>query len=273
MKNNNISLLQISDFHLFSDPAGELMGLNTGDALGSVLDCIRSGERQPDLLVASGDLVHDGSAAGYQRMQQMLESLSAPVYCMPGNHDEKRQLREHLNKQGIDANTVCAAGRVDIGNWRLVLLDSVVSGEKYGHITTQELRRLAQELDSAGSRHVLIFLHHQPVPVGSLWLDSMQVDNAAALFEVVDRSSRVRAIAWGHVHQAFDSERNGVRLLSAPATCIQFMPGSGHFALDETTPGWRWFELAADGRLATGVQRLPGKPRRVPSAADASGYS
>ena len=273
MNNNKLSLLQISDFHLFSDPRAELMGLNTHDSLDSVLSHIRSGNRKPDLIIASGDLVHDGSSAGYQRMEKMLGSLPAPVYCMPGNHDDKQRLRDLLGRQCSERHNVCAPNRVDLDGWRLILLDTVVNGEKYGHISTQELHRLEQELDSAADRQILIFLHHQPVPAGSAWLDSMQVKNAEALFDIVDSFSPVRAIAWGHVHQAFEGERNGVRLFSTPSTCIQFAPASERFALDQTPPGWRWFELGPDGRLDSDVERLQTLPQCDHSAEDAQGYS
>jgi len=273
MKNNKLSLLQISDFHLFSSAQAELMGLNTHDSLAAVLHEIGRGERRPDLVIASGDLVHDGSAGGYARMTHMLSGLAAPVYCMPGNHDEKRRLREILSTQCEADCEICAPGSVDCGEWRLILLDTVVDDEKHGHLADDELERLALCLRSAGDKQVMIFLHHQPLAVGSAWLDSMQVDNAAAFFEIVDKYSNVRAISWGHVHQVFEGCRNNVRLYSAPSTCIQFTAGSDAFALDdEASPGWRWFTLYGDGRLETEVDRLATAPVRRISSADEQGY-
>ena len=38
--------------------------------------------------------------------------------------------------------------------------------------------------------------------------------------EVLDRHDNVRALLWGHIHQAFDQSRNGVRLLATPSTGV-----------------------------------------------------
>jgi Icc protein len=94
------------------------------------------------------------------------------------------------------------------------------------------------------------------VPIGSPWLDTMMVDNAAEFFAVLDRHPQVRAVLWGHVHQTCDQVRRGVRLLASPSTCIQFQPQSAGFALDEAAPGYRWLELHDSGVIETGVVRL-----------------
>lgn len=72
----------------------------------------------------------------------------------------------------------------------------------------------------------------------------------------MDACPRVRGVLWGHIHQELDVERNGVRLLATPSTCIQFAPRSDDFALDHLLPGYRWLRLHADGRIETGVSRL-----------------
>jgi Icc protein len=77
------------------------------------------------------------------------------------------------------------------------------------------------------------------------------------LFAVTDRHSCVRAMAWGHVHQAFEGRRHGVRLFGTPSTCAQFLPGAEQFALDPTPPGYRRFTLRADGTLDSEVLRVP----------------
>ena len=67
------------------------------------------------------------------------------------------------------------------------------------------------------------------------------------------RHPGLRAILWGHVHQASDRVRQGVRLLSTPSTCAQFLPGSATFAMDTRPPGYRWLDLHDDGRIETRI--------------------
>jgi Icc protein len=99
----------------------------------------------------------------------------------------------------------------------------------------------------------MVCVHHHPVEMASRWLDAVGIDNAEALFAVLDAHPQLRAISWGHVHQCFDARRRGVRLLATPSTCAQFLPLSEQFALDARAPAYRRLTLRSDGTLETDV--------------------
>jgi Icc protein len=96
-------------------------------------------------------------------------------------------------------------------------------------------------------------MHHQPLNMGSAWLDGVGLRDADQFLAVLERSPDVRGVLWGHVHQASDRMRGDVRFLSAPSTCSQFLPSSDFFAIDNRPPGMRWLSLHPDGRLDTEV--------------------
>ena len=98
----------------------------------------------------------------------------------------------------------------------------------------------------------------------------MRVDNGADLLSAAARHPSIRGIVCGHVHQAFRARRNDCIWLATPSTCIQFLPGSDGFALDQLTPGYRWFELYPDGRIDTDIERTDAYAE--PLHASASGY-
>lgn len=250
-----IRLVQITDTHLYANPDGALLGLNTDVSFQQVLERIDADNPAADFYLATGDLVHDGSADGYKRLRDHLKALDAPVYCLPGNHDDPDNLARILNSGQIKS---LASARIK--GWGLVFIDSTLRGSTGGHLTKQALRHLEAELESQSDLHILICLHHQPVPIGSEWLDTMLVDNADAFFDIVDRFAHVRGVVWGHVHQIYDEIRNGVRLLACPSTCVQFEPGSKTFGLDSAPPGYRCLSLYADGRIETEVKRLSAYP-------------
>jgi Icc protein len=81
------------------------------------------------------------------------------------------------------------------------------------------------------------------------------VSNADQFFEVLDSFEHVRGVLWGHIHQVIDQQRNGVRFMASPSSCIQFAPNSPEFKLDLLPPGYRWLELSPDGTIETGVSR------------------
>jgi len=193
-----LRIVQITDTHLYSDHDGRLLGLNTRHSLEQVIDLVLDAQ-QPDLVVASGDLTHDGSPQAYRYVRDCFQRISAPVYCLPGNHDETAALNASMNS---DPFLSVRSTRVD--NWQMLFLDSTVAGSEDGHLGKTELDALDATLASSPDLPTLIWLHHQPVPIGSRWLDSMAVDNPQAFFDITDRYAQVRAIIWGHVHQLFE---------------------------------------------------------------------
>jgi Icc protein len=144
-------------------------------------------------------------------------------------------------------------GDVRMGSWSIVLLNTFLTGEDAGGLGEARLDGLRAALEANADQHVLICMHHHPLPMGSAWLDGVALRDAQPFLEVVDAHASIRAVVCGHVHQASDHDRNGVRFLSAPSTCAQFLPRSDFFALDGRPPGLRWLTLAPDGTVATEV--------------------
>lgn len=255
-----LRLLQFSDPHLFSDPAGCIKGVCSHESLRAVLAHAQAQERNADAFLLTGDLVHD-EAGGYAHVRTLFGALGKPVYCLPGNHDDLPAYARALAGAPFQLG-----GQVDFAHWRVVLLDSVVPGQVHGELAAAELARLAAALAGAGDRHVLIALHHHPVELASRWLDEVGLGNPGDLFAITDRHPNVRGICWGHVHQQFDVRRKGVRLMAVPSTCAQFLPSSESFAVDPAAPGYRRMTLHADGRIESEVVRVAGAALR-PAAA------
>jgi Icc protein len=249
--NADLRLLQFTDPHLTGREDGALRDVATLPALRAVLGHARAFHWNAAALLLTGDLAHD-DAGGYAAVRAEFGALGKPVLCLPGNHDDAALMRREL-----DTPPFQCGGHADFGAWRVIMLDSSVSGQAAGRLGEEELLRLDGALAGAGDRHVLVCLHHHPVPQASRWLDGVALANPGDFFAVTDRYPNVRAIAWGHVHQAFESRRHGVRLFGTPSTCAQFQPGSEQFALDPQPPGYRRFTLRADGSLASEVLRVP----------------
>jgi Icc protein len=257
-----IKVLQITDTHLFARSSGSLLGLNTEQSLLAVTAEVRANHLPADLILATGDLVHDGTAAAYRRIFGHLENFGLPVYCLPGNHDEARSLQQSLG-DGLVKYT----SHAHHGNWHFIFLDSTIAHSEAAHLSTETLQMLEMQLQSAPTDHTLVCLHHQPVLTGSRWLDTMAVDNRDEFLAVIDRYPQVRGILWGHVHQQFDGMHNNVRLMSSPSTCIQFEPRSEQFSVDEQKPGYRWLTLHADGTVSSEVRRVDDYPLHIDRSA------
>lgn len=248
----SLLVAQVTDLHLGAEHGSTLAGMDTDASFAQVLGLVQAAARRPDLLLVTGDLASNGAVAAYTRARQAFDALGVPWFCLPGNHDVVPVMRAEIDRRASLVRSIRTA------SWQIVLLDSTVPGAVGGRLGDEELAALERQLDGDSSRHVMVCLHHQPVPVGCAWLDEQRLADADELFALLARHDRVRAVAWGHVHQEFAAERNGLLLFSAPSTCIQFAQGSDCFRLDECAPGMRWIELHPDGRIDTRVERVHG---------------
>ncbi|EKT4467348.1 3',5'-cyclic-AMP phosphodiesterase [Pseudomonas putida] len=244
-----LHVVQLTDAHLFASPGGTLLGMNTRDSLRHVVEQVRREQPRIDLLLCTGDLSQDGSVASYEAFRQVSASLGAPSRWLPGNHDEARVMAEMA--QGSDL----VQAVTDLGAWRIVMLNSNVPGATHGWLADDQLAILDQALADAGERHCLVCLHHQPVDIGCAWIAPIGLRNADELWARLRGCPQVKAVLWGHVHQPWDEQRDGIRLLATPSTCIQFAARSEDFQVSEEQPGYRWLRLHGDGRVETGVER------------------
>lgn len=247
-----LRVVQLSDTHLFADPSRTMLGLAPQESLAAVLALIRAEQPRLDVLLATGDFSQDNSVASYQRLYEQLAAFGVPMYWLEGNHDKPAPLLAALAEQP----NILAPLVVHHGPWSFILLNSTIPGSTEGQLYANDLDFLRHALAQCEGQHVMVCLHHQPVPVGCRWLDKHQIGAATEFFHILDGYNNVRAVVWGHVHQEFASERNGVQLYGVPSTCIQFKPGCDDFTVDFVPPGYRWFDLHADGRIDTQVSRV-----------------
>jgi 3',5'-cyclic-AMP phosphodiesterase len=242
-----IDLVQLTDTHLYADPEGALRGVPTLPALRSTLAAARDDIANSDAILATGDLVQD-EAGGYMHFRREFAALGKPVFCLPGNHDDVPAMRKALAAEPFHLD-----GVLDRGSWRILLLDSTIARRTGGALSDESLQQLDRDLASAAGRHALVCLHHHPVVMRSRWLDTVGLANRDAFFAVLKQHSNVRAVLFGHVHQALDMVVDGVRVLATPSTCSQFRPLSKEFSIDDAPPAYRKLRLYADGRIDTEV--------------------
>lgn len=240
-------ILHLTDTHLHADPAFEHMGVNTKQSLLEVLAHVEASNQKPDLILITGDLTHDETAAGYQQLRTIMDSLRVPVYILPGNHDLPSLINNNMLSTSISNQA-----HITLEHWHIIMLDTSIRGSECGELATSQLTLLQQTLDDNPERHTLICMHHQPIPVGSRWLDTMQVKNSDAFMQIIQPHTQIKAVLWGHVHQAFHSQYAAIDWIATPATCRQFLPGSEDFAMDNTKgAGYRWLQLQDNGTIET----------------------
>jgi Icc protein len=209
-----------------------------------VLEHITAANWPADLVAMTGDLIQDDSRAAYDRFCDLMSTLNLPVYCVPGNHDIRELMRDAVSR---DPFYYCAS--VHINNWLITGIDSCLSGDAGGRVDHDEMERLAKILGESSAEHVLICLHHPPLPVGSKWLDQVGLKNGEEFLRMIAQPGNVRAAIFGHVHQEFEADYDSIKIIGTPSTCRQFAVASDDFALDDNPPAYRRITLNPDGSI------------------------
>lgn len=251
-----VKVVQITDTHLFRDPRAALLKLNTQYSFEKVVELMASKEADIDLILATGDIAQDASVEAYMRFGDAMQTFQAPFYWIPGNHDRRRVM------EGLSQYQAAFTNLVSLSNWQVILLDSSVVGEVYGHLSESELKHLENSLQAAQSNplieHCLVCLHHNPLPGSAKWMEGIGLHNEKAFLALIDRFEYVRGVVYGHIHQELDFTRNKVRYFCTPSTCIQFKQEVTEFALDHVNPAYRWLHLYSDGHIESAIERVTG---------------
>jgi 3',5'-cyclic-AMP phosphodiesterase len=251
---DGISLLHITDTHIMASPEETLLGVNTAYYLDSVLANVINSGRKFDFCLVTGDIAQNPCEDSYRFILKKLQLLNIPCICLPGNHDELDIMLKVLS-----AKQVNCCKQLVMGKWQILCLNSQLQNSAAGYLSEQELKFLEQCLSANPKLMALIAVHHHCVHSGSSWMDTMMIENAKALFDIIDRYPNAKAVINGHIHQAMDLEMTSCRVLTTPSTCFQFKPLSEHFNLDDTSPGYRWINLYNNGHIDTDVVRIPEK--------------
>ncbi len=187
----SVLLVQLSDSHLFAEDGARLLGMDTAHSLEKVVERVAREQPRIDLILATGDVSQDGSLDSYTRFRRLSAPLAAPLRWFAGNHDEREPMQRATEGSDLLEQVV------DVGNWRVVLLDSSIPGAVPGYLEDDQLDLLRRAIDSAGERFLLVSFHHHPVPIGSDWMDPIGLRNPQALFDLLAPYPQVRCLLWG----------------------------------------------------------------------------
>lgn len=245
-------LVQLSDHHVGANWGG----IDPVARLRAAVAAVRELPDPPDAVLLSGDLTDNAEAAEYEAVREALAPLRAPLFPLPGNHDEREPLREAFGLDGEGGDRFDYSA--ELGPLRLVVLDSTVPGRIEGALEAPALAWLDAELAAAPRLPTVLALHHPPLATGIPAWDGINLTAAerAALGKVVARHPQLLAIVAGHLHAGAASALGGVPVLAVPST---YLPIAPRFGVDEVPtsgpgPGGYALHVFRDGELASHVR-------------------
>ncbi|HXK21840.1 MAG TPA: metallophosphoesterase [Myxococcota bacterium] len=204
-----------------------------------------------DATFIKGDIADVGRPDQFAAARDAFAKLARPHHAFLGNHDYYGRL------DGLEVDGYALLGQppapraVDLGGWRLLLLETALPGEHHGVFEGERLDWLAAALEETRESRTptLLLMHHQPVPPEHA--DSypntigIRPDHSLPLFDLLGRHPQLRGVLIGHTH------RNRVRRYRASGrvpfievNCTKDYPG-----------GYAHYRLFEDGSFRQEVRR------------------
>jgi 3',5'-cyclic-AMP phosphodiesterase len=229
------TILHLSDLHLPSTVGDLVAGVDTYACLDRVLDVCAWRCPELDAVVLTGDQTEDAGVMVHRRLRDRVTQCADRVVAVPGNHD----------LQGANESVWGGESCIEIGQWRLIGVDTTLPGEPHGDI---DVERLCARLDRLDERWTVLAMHHPPVSPARN--PAFLLNGADELVRAVRDRRHIRAVLTGHVHTPFEATVDGCALLGGPSTAIPVAHSGESFVVGAAVPvGARIVGLADNGSL------------------------
>lgn len=196
-------ICQVTDLHMCRKGRLAYGAVDTNAMTDRALAVVAALDPRPDAVLVTGDLVESGEREEYLELLAMIRRhLAMPVHVVPGNHDGRRALQgalQDLLPLGMDAAFIQYV--VDDLPVRIVMLDTLVTGQNHGELCPERLDFLERSLSGSPDRPTIVAMHHPPFVSGIGFMDRDNLRNADEFAAVIARHKQVERIICGHVHR------------------------------------------------------------------------
>jgi len=217
-----ILLGQLTDLHI-REPGRLAYGrLDTAPYLAAAVAHIARLRQRPDALLLTGDLTDFGRAAEYEHLARLLAPLDMPFYLLPGNHDDREQMRRSFPDHAYLGTGGFVQYAVRVGPLRVLTLDTVEHGQSGGRLCAQRLDWLARELAQDTTTPTVIAMHHPPFRTLIGHMDRIGLaEGAERLSAIVSGHPNVERIVCGHLHRTIYRRFGGTIVSTCPSPAHQ----------------------------------------------------
>jgi 3',5'-cyclic AMP phosphodiesterase CpdA len=207
-------IAQISDTHLT---------LNTPDAdqrrsdFALTIADLNALDPPADVIVHTGDVVHNGRKDEYAEAAAILAKARAPVHLLAGNRDNRVNLHAAFAADGYLRSSDFLDYAIGDYPVMLIAVDTLGSGNR-GDFCAERARRLIDLIEGGARKSIAVFTHHPPfeVLVGPDRLHFGTAEAMRRLRAALQQSGRVVGIFSGHVHRAAEGYVGNI-----PASVVQ----------------------------------------------------
>ncbi len=229
-------IAQISDTHIALDVEDADKRIKDFE---SVIADINLLDPIPDLIIHTGDIVHNGRRDEYAKAVDILSEAKVPVYAIVGNKDDRTHMREAFADFGfLSTQSEFIDYQVDDFPVKLIMLDTLSLESNMGDFCSKRLKKFDEMINSGTQKPVAVFMHHPPceIHVGPNLIHFENPNNMLALCNVLKQTDNVTSIFCGHVHRSTMScvYEIPVTVMTAVATTLRWGEYSNQMRLHPT---------------------------------------
>ena len=219
--NKDLIFCQISDPHFMNKGEKIFNQIETYSQFVKVIEYCKNLNPNPDFFIMSGDLIHDNPIY-YHEYIKLCNQLNKPYYLMMGNHDLRKNLRDHIVKKELIDSSGFINFVINHNSLKIICLDTAIEGSVEGELTKSSLDWLEGELKKDLDKNTIIFMHHPPIKIGSVLFDDIICKNGNVFLSLIGKYENVSKIIFGHVHCTYSQILENLDLISCPSSSFQF---------------------------------------------------
>jgi 3',5'-cyclic AMP phosphodiesterase CpdA len=214
-------LVQLSDTHIRRPGQLAYRRVDTSGFLAQAVASLLALPQPANAVVVTGDLTDFGRPDEYAQLRALLAPISCPIYLMPGNHDDRAELRRAFvgREYLFQSDETCVQYAVDLGGLRLVAIDTTVARAPHGELDSDRLEWLAATLDKDRTTSTIVAMHHPPFATFIGHMDNISLQRGGReLAGIIGRHRQVERIVCGHLHRSIQARFAGTLAQTAPST-------------------------------------------------------
>lgn len=225
-------LVWLSDLHFSASERP--FGIDTKASLLSAFAQVEQNAPDAEGCVISGDLVNRATDENYAALAELLCAFDHPVFPMVGNHDVRRNVRNHFS---LPASTMddFIQYSVEFDDCTILCLDTQDQGADHGAFCSRRADWLNAVLNAQPKKPTIVFAHHPPAELGLPMQDQDRLKDGDRLIFALTAAPQVVYLCCGHVHRTLSGVAQGVPFSTIRSSLYQAPP---------PLPDWTWKDFA-----------------------------
>ena len=222
-----MKLLHFTDIHL-TTPGQTIAGRDPNTNFQRALDHALDLHSDAEAVFITGDLSDWGEEPDYRRLDEIIAKVSIPVHLGIGNHDDRATLLGVFPDLADENGFVQKV--IPLSDGHAVVIDTWGPDTHAGHFCETRAAWLSAQLSQLEGP-VLIFMHHNPVPVGIDPVDQIMLMDADRLRQTLRPfKDRIAHIFHGHCHLHLNGTFEGIPFSAPRGTNHAGWPNFGETA-------------------------------------------